>query len=81
MHAAVDQIDHRSRVAGEFRTVLGIEKLPIGRIEIRRENISVSGIRRRLRRFDRDVGGLGNLVVDLLADRLELLGRTQAFRH
>ena len=73
VHAAVDEIDHRAGVAGEFGTVFGIEQLTVGRIDIGREHVSECRFGCGLRRFDRDVGGLVDFVIDLFAQRFEML--------
>ena len=48
-------------------------KLTIGRIDVGRKDVSICGFGRRLRRFDRDVGRLVHFVIDLFAQRFELL--------
>ena len=43
-----------------------------GRIDRRREHERGGGIRRRLRRLQRDLGGLGNLAIDRREDGFEI---------
>ncbi len=69
--AAVDQVDHRGRLARELRVVFGVELFG-RRIDVGRIDVLIDRVGARLRRCERDAGGDFDLLVHLRRDQLEL---------
>jgi hypothetical protein len=74
LHARVEQVDHRRRVARELRVVLGVELLAC-RVHVGRVDGVVHSARVRLRLAERIVGRRQHLGIDLVLDLLEVGGR------